>query len=300
MAWFNQALVSSLPVFPKFLVSRMAMRYVAGESLQEAIQTVSDLNRRGFSATLDILGENTTSRAKAEAITRRYLRVYDAIQREGLDSTVSLKLTHLGLGYEDSLAEKCLMEILEKAKRHNNFLRIDMEDSPYTDRTLNLYRRCLKRYSQVGPVLQAYLKRSGDDLSSLVGKELNVRICKGIYNESPGIAFKDRQDIRDNFIRLVQTALEAESTVGIATHDLYLIDSLETWIRNRNIPRDKYEFQVLYGVPVGHKLASLLTRKHRVRVYVPFGEEWYRYATRRLKENPRIARYVLKNLTRRK
>lgn len=300
MVSFNQALVSLLAVFPKSLVARIAMRYVAGETLPEAVHTVRRLNRQGFSATLDILGENTTSREKALTVTRSYLHLYDVIRREGLDSSVSVKLTHLGLGFDDTLAETCLMEIVDKARQHGNFLRIDMENSPYTDRTLDLYRKCLRQYAGVGPVLQAYLKRSRSDLSALVGRKFNVRICKGIYNESPAIALMDRQEIRHNFIYLVQKALEGDSYVGIATHDTYLIDSLETWIENRQISRNRYEFQVLYGVPMGDRLKSLLAGNHRVRVYVPYGEEWYPYATRRLKENPKIARYILKDLSRTK
>lgn len=296
MVSLNQALVSLIPAFPRSLVATMAMRYVAGETVDQAIRTVVRLNQKGFSVTLDILGENSTSREKAEAVTRSYLQLYDVISQKGLDSTISVKLTHLGLGHHDVLAEKCLMELLEKAKQVGNFLRIDMENSSYTERTLDLYRKCLRHYSGVGPVLQAYLKRSADDLLALLGKGLNVRICKGIYNESARIAFKDRQEIRHNFIGLVQTALEGESYVGIATHDTYLIDSLKTWIENRKISRDRFEFQVLYGVPMGDRLEALLAENHRVRVYVPFGEEWFEYATRRLKENPKIAAYVLKNL----
>ncbi|MFQ6674461.1 MAG: proline dehydrogenase family protein, partial [Fidelibacterota bacterium] len=226
------------------------------------------------------------------------LDLYDIIHGEGLDSTISLKLTHLGLGSDDALARRSLLDLLGKAKEKDNFLRIDMENSPYTDATISLYRQCALRYEGVGLVLQAYLKRTASDMASLLNDRLNVRICKGIYKETPDLAFQDPEEIRLNFIQLVQTALDGGAYVGIATHDRYLIDSLETWIMNKNIPEDRYEFQVLYGVPMKDRLEALLSKGNKVRVYVPYGEEWYQYATRRLQESPKIAGYILKNLFR--
>ncbi|MEE9166753.1 MAG: proline dehydrogenase family protein [Candidatus Neomarinimicrobiota bacterium] len=295
MSSVHKSVLSLLSVFPKPFVEQFAARYVAGETWREAVQEVRKLNTLGLSATLDILGEQSRSVGEIEKVKGSYLQLYDAIEQEGLDCNISLKLSHLGLGHEDRLAVKSLREILEQAKQLNNFLRIDMENSRYTDATIRNFRECLERYKGVGIVLQSYLRRSRSDLANLMGKRVNVRVCKGIYRESREIAFQDRDGIRQSFIQLVQEGLLGDAYIAIATHDRYLMDTLETWIGNKGISRDRYEFQVLYGVPVGGRLESLVKRGHKVRVYVPFGEDWYPYAMRRLTENPRMVGYILKN-----
>lgn len=299
MSHFNKTLVSFLSLFPESFIQQFASRYVAGSTWEEAVQAVRNLNNRGFSGTLDILGEHSRSLEEIKTVKQAYLQLYETIEREGLDCNISLKLTHLGLGTADSLAEKGVLEILDKAKEKGNFLRIDMEDSRYTDAAIRLFKKCFDRYRGVGLVLQSYLRRSGEDLAALAGKKLNVRICKGIYNESQDIAYQDRDEIRKNFIHLVQAGLSNDTYIAIATHDLYLVDSLETWIVNKKIPQDAYEFQVLYGVPMRGRLQSLIKGGHKVRVYVPFGEDWYSYAMRRLEENPHMVGYILKNAFRR-
>ena len=217
-----------------------------------------------------------------------------------MTGNISVKPTHLGLDLGIELCRINILQILRIAEEHNNFLRIDMEDSPHTDATLELYRNCLDRYPKVGTVLQAYLFRSAADLSGLMNGPLNFRLCKGIYSESPGIAIQDRTAINDNFVALARQALEGGAYLAIATHDLALIPRLEELIRELEVPVDRFEFQVLLGVPMKGKLEELRDRGYKVRVYVPFGESWYDYSVRRLKENPNLAGNVLKNLLRRK
>lgn len=299
MNWFNTVSASVLSLLPKWMVRPFAAPYVAGEEVDDAIETVRTLNRQGYTTTLDILGEHVQSIEEAESITHAYCELYDRIAESEIDANISLKLTHLGLEIDPNLAQRNVDTILSKTRAHDNFLRLDMENSPYTDETLGIYSHALNVYPQVGTVLQAYLHRTLEDIRTLNQPAFNVRICKGIYKESPEIAYQDREAIRDNFIRAVQEVLDGEGYVAIATHDIYLIDTLETWLENKNIPENRFEFQVLYGVPMGNRLERLLERGHNVRIYVPFGEAWFEYSIRRLKENPNIIGYVLGNLFKR-
>lgn len=298
MGFLNSSLNLLLPLLPRNVLRPFAMRYVAGDTEGDALGVVYELNQLGFSATLDILGEHSKSVEEAKVITESYIRLFEVIADSSLDCNISIKLTHLGLGYDDKLAEDNLFALLETAKRIDNFLRIDMENSPYTDITLSLYEKCKSRYAGVGPVLQAYLHRSETDLKRLNGDNFNVRICKGIYREPEESAFHNREEIRENYIKLVQAGLLDEAFIGIATHDIYLIDTLETWIENQAISKDSYEFQVLYGVPMGNRLEQLLEDGHKVRYYIPFGDQWHSYAIRRFKENPKIASYIVRNFFR--
>jgi proline dehydrogenase len=194
------------------------------------------------------------------------------------------------------LANANLHDILSVAQETDNFMRIDMENSPYTDATIEAYLDCYNIYTGVGTVLQSYLKRTYSDIKALGKNGFNCRICKGIYNETPEIAYKDKDEIRSHFIKDVKALIEAGSYVAIATHDIFLIDKLETWIITEKIPADRYEFQVLHGVPMGDRLERLLANNHKVRVYVPFGEAWFDYALRRLKENPNMLWYIIGNI----
>ncbi|MEE2877273.1 MAG: proline dehydrogenase family protein [Candidatus Neomarinimicrobiota bacterium] len=295
MGFLNSSLTTLLPFLPRQAVRPFAMRYVAGETESDALGVVHELNQLGFSATLDILGEHVESAEESRKITEKYLHLYDVIADSSLNCNISVKLTHLGLGFDDELSEENLFRLLEMAKKRENFLRIDMENTPYTDTTLALYENCKSNYTGVGPVLQAYLRRSEGDLQRINRESLNVRICKGIYREPEEMAFQGRKEIRDSFIQLVQYGLTNGATIAIATHDIYLIDTIETWLENRSLSNDRYEFQVLYGVPMGNRLEQLLEAGHRVRIYIPFGDEWYDYAMRRLKENPKILSYVIGN-----
>lgn len=294
----NSLLVAFLPYLPKALVGLIARRYVAGETKEEALDVVRQLNSRGFEAALDILGEHVHTQDEASAVADAYVRLYHDIARMGLSANISLKLTHLGLDIDVKTCKWNLFKVLDAAAATDNFLRIDMEDSPHTDDTLSLYRRCQERYPRVGLVLQAYLFRSRDDLAGLMSSPLNFRLCKGIYREPPDIAIQDRTAINDNYLALLRQAFEGGAYVAIATHDQTLIGHAGELIHELNIPPARFEFQVLYGVPMEGRLEELLARGYKVRIYVPYGESWYDYSLRRLKENPRIAGYVLKNLFR--
>jgi len=296
MSWINSVIASGLSVFPKWFVRPFATPYVAGETTREALEKVKALNQQGFKATLDILGEHVKSKEESQDIRDAYCNLYDEINTKGLDCNISLKLTHLGMEINPELAKENVFAVLEKAMEYQNFLRIDMENSPYTDSTIQIYQDCIQKYSNVGVVLQAYLHRSIEDIQSLNAPAFNCRICKGIYREPEQIAIQDKNHISTNFLDCTKTLILGGSYAAIATHDIALIDDIERWIIKNNIPKNRYEFQVLYGVPMSGRLESLLEKGHTVRLYVPFGSFWFDYSVRRLKENPNIVWYILKNI----
>ncbi len=290
----NTILVSLLSHFPKWMVRPFASPYVAGVSTNDAIKTVESLNNKGFLTTVDILGEHVHSQEESYKIRDEYIKLYDRIK--GLDANISLKPTHLGMEIDTALAETNLLDVLKKAKANNNFMRIDMENSPYTDATIDIYKKCLNKYDKVGMVLQSYLKRTAQDIVNLDSEKFNCRICKGIYREPEEIAYHDKDEIHNRFLEDVKAILSGKGYAAIATHDIPLINKIETWIIENKIPLDRFEFQVLYGVPMGNKLQQLLDNGYKVRNYVPFGEAWFDYSIRRLKENPNIMWYVLGNM----
>ena len=296
MNLINPILVKFLSYLPKWIVKPFASPYVAGVSIDDAINTVKSLNDKGFATTVDILGEHVHSKEESINIRNEYCILYDRLTDENLDANISLKPTHLGMEIDPSLAENNLLNILEKAKENNNFLRIDMENSPYTDATIDIYKKCLKIYAKVGMVLQSYLRRTSQDIINLNSVKFNCRICKGIYHESEEFAYHNKEKIHDRFFEDVKTILNGKGYVAIATHDIPLIDKIENWIIENKIPHDRFEFQVLYGVPMGNKLQQLLDKGYKVRNYVPFGDAWFDYSIRRLKENPNIMWYVLGNM----
>tara|TARA_B100001750_G_C15481534_1_gene585720 strand:+ start:816 stop:1664 length:849 start_codon:yes stop_codon:yes gene_type:complete len=282
------------------MVRPFALPYVAGETIDEALRAAESVIGQGFSVTMDILGEHTSDAKLSQKITKDYCSLYNRITQKRLDCTISLKLTHLGLDISEELAVENLNKIIESAKPGNRGLTIDMENSPYTSQTLAFYKTALKSYEKIGTVLQSYLHRSMDDLKLIMSPKLRLRICKGIYLEDEKIAFQNGNKINENYIALCQTLLEGEGFAEIATHDTELIHKLDRWITENQIPMDRFEFQVLYGVPMGNTLENLKDKGYRVRVYIPFGDKWYEYSIRRLKENPNIAGYVLKNMFKRK
>ncbi|MEE8340882.1 MAG: proline dehydrogenase family protein [Candidatus Neomarinimicrobiota bacterium] len=296
MNLINSTLVNLLSYLPKWMVRPFAAPYVAGENIENVIKTVKTLNAQGFLATVDILGEHVLSKEESYQIRDEYLKLYDRIEYDRLNANISLKPTHLGMEIDVSLAEDNLLKILDKAKEYNNFMRIDMENSPYTDATINIYKKCLKNYSKVGMVLQSYLHRTAQDITTLDSENFNCRICKGIYHESENISYHNKEKIREQFFNDVKLILTGKGYVAIATHDIALIDKIENWIIDQNIPHDRFEFQVLYGVPMGNRLQKLLSKGYVVRNYVPFGEAWFDYSIRRLTENPNILWYVLGNI----
>jgi len=296
MKLINNLIIQILPFLPKFLVKIVASPYIAGITDQEMLKNVEKLNRKGFKVAIDILGEHVQTKKEADEITSRYVAIYDEISRKNLSANISIKLTHIGQDLGIDITRDNLTKLVKAAKKNNNFLRLDMENVPYTSETIKLYKEMFNNYDKIGIVIQAYLHRSIDDIKALSNDKFNVRICKGIYVEDPNLVLSDHNDIRENYILLVKESLKNGSYVGIATHDEFLIDSLYSWILENNISKDSYEFQVLHGVPMQKKLKKLMDEGNTVRVYLPYGDNWYDYSVRRLKENPKMAGYIIKNL----
>jgi len=302
MSVFNRLLVGTLPLVPRFIVGRVAARYVAGATLEDALRVVSELNRRGAMATIDLLGEEVSERDKALAAVEEYLRVFAAIQERGLDSNVSIKLTLLGLKVDEGFCRDNVATIAAAARARGNFVRIDMEDSSCTDATLRIYRELQARHGNLGVVLQAYMRRTLGDIAELEsrpqgspGGGANVRLCKGIYVEPRRIAWKGYETVRANFVRALEKLIETGVYPAIATHDEYLAAAATALIDRHGLRRDQYEFQMLLGVDQELR-EILIAAGHRLRVYVPYGRDWYPYSIRRLRENPEVARHVLRAL----
>lgn len=294
-ALLDRLVVTTLPLVPKFIVKRVASRYVAGDTLESALDTVRGLAAEGAMGTLDVLGESVTHRDQTLATRDQYLATIDAIAASGLPANISVKATAVGLAIDPALAFENCAAICERAKPHGMFVRLDMEDSPYTEATVRLVLALKERFDAVGAVLQAYLKRSLSDMDRLLERNVSVRICKGIYVEPRTIAWKDRQTIIRNFAALVDKQLSSGAHAAIATHDEACVQLALASLDRLRVPKDRYEFQMLLGVdPVLRR--SLLDAGHRLRVYVPYGKDWYAYSTRRLKENPSIARHVLRSM----
>ena len=292
----NKLIASSIPILPKWFIKLFSNPYVAGETIDDVLQHIKAINQKGFSATVDILGEHVSDKETSRLITTNYCELYDKINQESLDCNLSVKPTHLGLELSLDTALKNFETLINKAKECSNFLRLDMENSPHTDNTFKIYNHCKNIHHNVGVVLQAYLKRSVDDAKKLAGKGFSARICKGIYKESSKIAYHDQNEIRDNFLKLVEIMIQKKAYACYATHDQYLIDKIIEIILKRKLKSNQFEFQVLYGVPMDGRLEELIKKGYKVRVYVPFGSEWYEYSLRRLKENPNIVGYIIKNL----
>jgi proline dehydrogenase len=295
---FDRAIAATLPLVPRPVVRHFADRYMAGETLEEAVAAVRRLNHRGVMATVDVLGEFIRLPEEAEATATAYERVLDAIAAEGLDANVSVKLSALGIEIDPAIADRTLARVLTCAERHGIFVRIDMEHSGLTDPTLRVYRGLREAGNdRVGVVLQAYLRRTMDDVEAIADLTPNVRVVKGIYIEPEEVAYRDPAAINGNFIRTVDRLIAGGSYVAIATHDRPLIEEILALLDRRIVSRESYEFQMLLGVAedVRHRLVAA---GHRMRVYVPFGDAWYAYSVRRLKENPSIAGYVARDVMR--
>ena len=276
MTLLDRAIVRLLPAVPRPVVQMFSARYIAGPDARDAVRVVKQLNADGKLATIDVLGEEITNEEEARAIVRAYRDVFDEIERERLDSNVSVKLTALGLGLSYDTCRANLEDVVRQAaEERGNFVRIDMEDSSTTDDTLRLYRELREAgHENLGVVLQAYLRRTLDDIDALADLRPNVRLCKGIYVEPPSIAFTDADAIRANFVRCLDALLDAGAYVGVATHDEWLIGQALRIVGERGLERDDYEFQMLLGVRE-QRASELVAAGHRLRVYVPFGEQWY-------------------------
>jgi proline dehydrogenase len=295
MGIIDRAVADSVSIIPRPIVRKIAGRYMAGERLDEAIATIRSLNREGCVATVDVLGESTESERDAAEKLDQYKQVVVALDEHDLKSGISVKLTGLGLDLDEELCQRNVEEIIVYAGERGRFVRVDMEDSPYTTTTLELVLKMHESHENTGAVIQAYMRRSLKDVIRLAEAGVSVRLCKGIYDEPREIAYKDFDVIRQNYVLLLEELLKGGAYAGIATHDEYLVWHGLRLIHQMGISRDRYEFQMLLGVD--EELRRILVNAgHKVRVYVPFGEDWYEYSTRRLKENPKIARYVAEDV----
>lgn len=295
MSLLDRAVSLAIPAVPKPIVRHFSRRYIAGARIEDAVACVRGLAREGAMATVDILGEFIRHPDEALANTEAYLDLLKRIHEEGLEETnISVKLSSLGLLLDQELCLKNMRRILAAVRDEGNFVRIDMEDSDCTSSTIEIYRALRSEFaSHVGLVLQSRLRRTLDDVDRLSDSIANYRLCKGIYLEPRPIAYTDPELIRRNFVLILERMMELGCYVGIATHDERLVWESLRLIRQRGLSRDRYEFQMLLGVDEELR-RILIDAGHRLRVYVPYGEQWYAYSVRRLRENPQIAGYAFK------
>ncbi len=276
---------------------RVVNRFVSGEELDDGLNAAKKVNSQGAIASLDHLGEEVSEPNEAIAATEVYLNALDHIRENGVDTNVSVKPTQVGLKIDEGLCEQNFAKIIERAKKHGNFVRMDMEGSDCTEDTLELFRTLRNKYDNVGIVIQSYLYRSEKDVDEVLKLGGTIRLCKGAYKEPKEIAFPKKQQVDENFLKLTQKMLSSGIYHGIATHDEKLIEGTREFARRNNIPKDRYEFQLLYGIrtELGRKLVK---EGYNVRIYIPFGREWYPYFMRRLAERPANLFFFLKNFLR--
>jgi proline dehydrogenase len=291
----DRALVRSIGLLPRSVVRRVASRYIAGDELDDAVATVGRLAASGCVATIDILGEHVTSREQALATRRAYEQALERLEAEGLPSGISVKPTALGLAVDAALCLSNLEGLAARAAAHRRFMRVDMEESTYTSATLDLVEALHEVHPNVGAVIQARLRRSEADIERLLRDRVSVRLCKGIYQEPPAIAFQGFQEIRERYLLLLDRLLAAGCFVGIATHDPFLVDQALRLLGRYGVGARGFEFQMLMGVAEPLR-GRLVATGHRVRVYVPYGRDWFGYSVRRLQENPRMARQIAAGL----
>ncbi|MGB0035266.1 MAG: proline dehydrogenase family protein [Candidatus Acidiferrales bacterium] len=277
------------------LSRRVARRFVAGETLDDAIEAARAVNRAGQSASLDLLGENVSDETGARRAAEGYIAIFDRIAREKLDANVSLKLTQLGLDLREPLCEELLEKIAEHATALGNFVRIDMEGSAYTQRTLEIAKRVRAKFSGVGTVVQSYLYRTEQDVRELLAAGCRIRLCKGAYKEPPEVAFPKKEDVDANYVKLTKLLLPSGIYHGIATHDPAMILATKNFVREKGIGREQFEFQMLYGIRTDLQ-QQLVREGYRLRVYIPFGTDWFPYFMRRLAERPANLVFFLRNL----
>jgi proline dehydrogenase len=296
---FNKFIAAILPFFPKKFIWIFSRPYISGETIEDAMSVSKDLNSKNIKVTLDVLGEFIKTLNEADDNKKEYLDLIDISFKNGIDGNFSLKPTSFGLLINKETCYNYIREIVAKAASYNGFIRIDMEDSPCTDDEIDLFRRLKAEFpANVGLVLQAYLKRTLKDIESLMDLNsmtypLSFRLCKGIYVEPETIAYKKYEDINEHFLEDLDVMLKNKIHVGIATHDKVLVDGAYKLIEKYNTPKHMYEFQMLYGVTPNLR-ESIVKKGHTMRVYVPYGKQWFGYSTRRLKENPKMASHIMK------
>lgn len=301
MMFLNKIIAAILPLMPQQLVWIFSKRYIAGKTLDEAIKIAENLNKEGNVTTIDLLGEFITDISQAEKNRDEYLEIIDRVEKSDVVGNYSLKPTMFGLLIDKDKCYSYIRDIVVKAVEHNNFIRIDMEDSQCVDLEIELYRKLKKEFPKnVGLVLQAYLKRTMQDIKDMQDMHtddnpINYRLCKGIYVEPAEIAYKKYEEINEHFLKDLEYMFSQGIYPGIATHDEKLVDGAYELIKKYNVPNDKFEFQMLYGVTPGLR-KSILKKGYKMRIYTPFGEKWFAYSTRRLKENPKMAQEIIKAL----
>lgn len=296
---FNKLIAAMLPFFPKKFVWIFSKPYIAGETVEDAIKASKELNAQGCMVTIDILGEFIKTLEEAEANTKEYIELIERVEKENINGNYSVKPTMFGLLIDKEVCYQHIRKIVAKAAEYNNFIRVDMEDSPCTDMEIELFRKLKAEFPKnVGLVFQAYMKRTYKDLQDLMDihseeAPLNYRLCKGIYVEPAEIAYKKYEEVNEHFLQDIEFCLKNGVYPGIATHDKPIVEGSYKLIEELKVPKEKYEFQMLYGVTPALR-QSIIDNGHRMRVYVPFGKQWFGYSTRRLKENPKMASMIMK------
>ncbi len=298
----NKLLANALPYMPKKLIWIFSKRYIAGETIEDGLKASLELNKQGIEVTVDLLGEFISTIEQAEENKIKYFNIIDRFTSEGIKGNFSVKPTSFGLLIDKEVCFANIEAVVRKAVERNTFIRIDMEDSQCVDYELEMYRKLQQKYpAHVGLVIQAYLRRTKNDLINMDssihvnGTPLNFRLCKGIYIEPKHVAFKAYDEVRDHYLDDLNFMLDHNMYVGIATHDKYLVDNAIKLIDEKHLDKSKYEFQMLYGVTPELR-TSIVKQGHKMRVYVPFGKDWFGYSTRRLKENPKMASHIIKAL----
>lgn len=296
MSLFDKLTVWSLPFVPKPIVGYFSRPYIAGSKLEDAVRIIKGLNNKGIMATIDLLGEEITHKDQAAAAAEEYKEIVREIDKQKLDANVSVKPTHMGLLLDEDFCYNNIRAIIQEAVKYNNFVRIDMEDHTTTDKTIEIFLRLKKEFDgHVGTVIQSYMRRTMDDINYLIEHKANLRLCKGIYNEPREVAYKDMFSINDNYNYNLRKLLTNGCYTGIATHDEKLVWYALSVIDELKLDKKDYEFQMLLGVD--EQLRDIIVAAgHRMRIYVPYGKDWYAYSVRRLKENPKMAGYVLKKI----
>ena len=296
---FNKFIAAILPYFPKKFIWIFSRAYISGETIEDAMRVSKDLNSKKIKVTLDVLGEFIKTLDEAESNKKEYLHLIDNSYKNNINGNFSLKPTSFGLLIDKEICYNHIREIVVKAASYHGFIRIDMEDSPCTDDEILLFRRLKSEFpANVGLVMQAYLRRTFKDLERMLDLNnstipVNFRLCKGIYIEPEAIAFKKHEEINQHYLEDLEFMFRNKIYVGIATHDKPLVESAYNLIKKYNVPKDMYEFQMLYGVTPKLR-ESIVNEGHNMRVYVPFGKQWFGYSTRRLKENPKMASHIIK------
>jgi len=298
----NKFIADTIPYFPKKFIWLFSKRYVAGENMDDGIKTSRELNHRGIMVTVDLLGEFIHTIQEAETNKNEYLKIIDRFTSENITGNFSVKPTSFGLLIDKEKCYSLIREVIVKAASNGNFVRIDMEDAPCTSHEIELYKRLKEEYPKnVGLVLQAYLRRTQSDIENLIctshSKEfpLNFRLCKGIYIESEGIAYKDFHEIRHHYLMDLDLMLRNGVYTAIATHDPYLVNEAMELIKKHHVPKEMYEFQMLFGVAPALR-DKIVADGHNMRIYVPFGKDWFGYCSRRLKENPRMVNDIISSM----